>query len=98
MISREDFIFSVGFHSDAAIVDVSARRVFGRLATLELAKKGLFKAAVASAFYKNDENELGEVLSLYNKVNEKPLGSVDSLKRTFGVLETFDRIDKVIRV
>jgi hypothetical protein len=98
VISRADFIFSVGFDGDSAIVDASAKRAYGRLTTVQLAEKGLFKAAVASAFYEKNERDMAEVLAIYNKDNVKPLPSMEALKRTFGVLETFDQIDKEIRV
>jgi hypothetical protein len=98
LISREDFMFSTGFSGDSAIVDASARRAYGRLSTRELAEKGLFKAAVASASYQKDGEELSVVLEIYNRNNQKPLTSVEELKRTFGVLEMIDHIDRVICV
>jgi hypothetical protein len=91
-------MFSVGFDGGAALVDASARRAYGRLSTKALAERGLFKAAVASAFFDQDEAALAEVLAIYNTHNDKPLASVDDLKRTFGVLETFTLIERVIRV
>ena len=98
VISRADFIFSVGFDGDSAIVDSRTKRALSRLSTRELAEKGLFRAAVASAYFDKNESALADVLDIYNKGNMMPLPSVDALKRTFGVLEAFDKVDRVINV
>lgn len=91
-------MFSVGFEGNSALVDASAKRANGRLAPRELAGKGLFKAAVFGAYYDEDERELEEVLAVYNSKGEVRLNSVDALKRTFGVLESFDDINRVMYV
>jgi basic membrane lipoprotein Med (substrate-binding protein (PBP1-ABC) superfamily) len=96
LISREDFIFAVGFEGNTAIVNAAQKRAYGKLPTLKLAEKGLFKAAVCSAVYEKNNDELKRVLAIYNENNEKSLDSVEALKRTFGVLETFEMIDKVL--
>jgi hypothetical protein len=98
LISREDFIFTVGFEGNTAIVNAHAKRSFGRLSAKGLAEKGLFKAAVASAVYNKSAQELEEVLAVYNANNAKTLDSGDALKRTFGVLDVIDVIERVIYV
>ncbi len=98
MISRLDFMFTIGFQGNTAIVDGSARRAYGRLSPRELAEKGLFKPAVFGASYDKDERALEEVLAAYNAKGEVKLKSVDALKRAFGVLESFDDIDRVMYV
>ncbi len=91
-------MFSVGFEGNTAIVDASSRRAYGRLSPRQLAEKGLFKPAVFGAYYDESAEELAEVLSVYNAKGEVKLDSVEALKRTFGVLETFADIDRVMYV
>jgi hypothetical protein len=98
VISRQDFMFCIGFEGNTAIVDASAKRVFGRLSARELAEKGQYKAAVSSAFYNRDAQELAAVLVIYNEKGTVKLPNTDALKRTFGVLETFEEIDRSMYV
>ena len=96
MISREDFLFTIGYDGETAIVDGKSKRRYGRLSTEELARKGLFKPALCSALYANDEAGLEFVLKLYNERSNKKLDSVDHLKRTFGVSSVSEAITKVM--
>jgi hypothetical protein len=96
MISREDFIFTVGYEGNTAIVNSRLKRTSGRLSAGALAEKGLFKAAIAAAVYDNGDADLALILEIYNGQTDKPLGSTAELKRTFGVLEVFDTIDRVM--
>jgi hypothetical protein len=91
-------MFCVGFEGNTAIVDVSSKRANGRLSPRELAKKGLFKPAVAGAFYDKNDAELAEVLAICNAKGEVKLDSVEALKRAFGVLESFENINRVMYV
>jgi hypothetical protein len=67
MLSREDFVFTIGYDGPAAVVDGQAKRWYGSLSTAELAEKGLFRAAYSSAIYSKDPGELQTVLDAYNK-------------------------------
>ena len=66
MLSREDFVFTIGYDGPAAVVDNQAKKKYGRLSTQELARKGLFRAAYSSAVYSKDPQELRLVLEAYN--------------------------------
>ena len=66
MLSREDFIFTIGYDGPAAVVDNQAKKKYGRFSTRELAEKGLFRAAYSSAVYSKDPKELRLVLEAYN--------------------------------
>ena len=89
MLSREDFIFTIGYDGPAAVVDRQAKRKYGKLSTLELAEKGLFRAAYSSAVYSDDKAELQLVAEAYNRLIDPATGSgadVTALDRLFGVL------------
>jgi hypothetical protein len=85
VISRENFMFTVGYQGNSAIVDGMLKNRYGKMSTEELMKKGLFKPALCSAIYSgnNDESEL--VLTLYNENAAEKLSSLEDLKRILGV-------------
>jgi hypothetical protein len=67
MLSRGDFVFTIGYDGPAAVVDGQAKKRFGALSTRELAEKGLFRAAYSSAVYSNDPAEIDAVMEIYNR-------------------------------
>ncbi|MDR0759128.1 MAG: hypothetical protein LBF74_03345 [Treponema sp.] len=85
MLSRDDFIFTIGYDGDAAVVDGQAKRRYGSLSTAGLTEKGLFRAAYSSAIYSKDPGELQTVLDAYNKVSGSSFTAASPLDRLFGV-------------
>ena len=100
MISRKDFVFTVGYDGSTAVVDGSLKRRFGSLSTEELAKKGLFKQALCSAVYEaaaaGREPQLEGILEAYNAGTEHKLAHAAELKRMFGVFEVPEGISRVL--
>jgi hypothetical protein len=85
MLSREDFVFTIGYDGPAAVVDNQAKRRYGSLSTRELAETGLFRAAYSSAVYSKDPKELETVVEIYNKTAGTSLTVQSPLDRLFGV-------------
>jgi len=89
MLSREDFIFTIGYDGAAAIVDGRAKRQYGRLSTMELAEEGLYRAACASALYarkfEKDESQVKSFISFFNAKAGTTYESAEQLQRLFGV-------------
>jgi hypothetical protein len=85
MLSREDFIFTIGYDGPAAVVDGQAKAKYGNLSTRELAEKGLFRAAYSSAVYSKDPGELQKVMEIYNKAAGGSAAVSSSPERLFGV-------------
>jgi hypothetical protein len=85
MLSREDFIFTIGYDGPVAVVDSQARRRYGSLSTAELANRGLFRAAWSSALYSGNNAEKDLVLDLYNKTAGTSYRAEDPPDRLFGV-------------
>ncbi|MDR1104919.1 MAG: hypothetical protein LBL44_01055 [Treponema sp.] len=85
MLSRADFIFTIGYDGPAAVVDSQAKRRYGSLSTRELAEKGLFRAAYCSAVWSKDPKEMETLVELYNKAAGTSLGASSALDRLFGV-------------
>ncbi|GHU82539.1 hypothetical protein FACS189468_6870 [Spirochaetia bacterium] len=85
MLSREDFIFTIGYDGPAAVVDSQAKKRYGGLSTAQLAEKGLFRAAYSSAVYSKDSGETALVIEQYNKTAGTSYTADSSLDRLFGV-------------
>jgi len=84
MLSREEFIFTIGYDGPSALVDGQAKRQYSSLSTGDLAKKGFFRAAYSSAIWSNDPKELETVAETYNKTTGASV-TVEALQRLFGV-------------
>jgi len=85
MLSREDFIFTIGYDGPAAVVDGQAKRRYGSLSTRELAEKGLFRAAYSSAIWSNDPQDMETLVEVYNRISGSSLKTDSALDRLFGV-------------
>ena len=84
MLSREEFIFTIGFDGPIAVIDKQAKKKYGRLSTRELAEKGLFRPAYSSAVYSGNKEEIGLVAEAYSRLEGRPV-DVSALDRLFGV-------------
>lgn len=93
MISREDFIFTIGYEGATAVVDSRAKKEFGKLSTMELAEKGLYRAAFSSALYSGDAGQMNAFLDFFNAKAGTKYTEAGQLSRLFGVnLETVDKV------
>jgi hypothetical protein len=84
MLSREDFIFTIGYDGPLAVIDGQARRRYRSLSTKELIEKKLFRAAYSSAVYSKNPDELRLVADAYNQLIGASM-DVSALDRLFGV-------------
>ena len=96
MLSREDFVFTIGYDGAAAIVDGRAKRQYSRLSTMELAGKGLFRAAFASAFFdmEKDPAPMQEFIGFFNAKAGTSYTKAEELQRLFGV--NFDDVPRTM--
>ena len=85
MLSREDFVFTIGYDGPAAVVDGQAKRRYGSLSTLQLAELGLFRAAYSSAVFSGNKADMETVLEFYNKAAGSSYAADSSPDRLFGV-------------
>ena len=83
-LSRKDFVFLIGYDGPKVVIDTYSQKKFGALSTLELANKGLFRAAISSALYSQNPLELNEVADMYNRIGGTEYKPED-LPRLFGV-------------
>jgi hypothetical protein len=85
MLTREEFVFTIGYDGPAAVVDGQAKKRYSTLSTKELAEKGFFRAACSSAIWSKDPKETEIVTEIYNKFSTAPISSDMPLERLFGV-------------
>lgn len=93
MIARDDFVFCIGYDGDTAIVDGKAKKEFARCSTMELAEKGLYRAAFASALYSKKPEEMKTFIDFFNKKAGTQYTEPAQLSKLFGVY--LDGISKV---
>jgi len=84
MRSREDFIFTIGYDGPAAVIDGQAKKQYSKLSTRQLAEKGLFRAAYASAVWSKSTEECTLVAEIYNQMTGSSVTTA-ALQRLFGV-------------
>ena len=85
MLSREDFVFTIGYDGPTAVVDGKAKKRYGSLSTRQLAEKGLFRAAYSSAVWSKDAGDMEAVVETYNRLSGSSLTVNSLLDRLFGV-------------
>ena len=85
MLSRGDFVFTIGYDGPVAVIDGQAKRRYGSLTTSELAEKGLFRAAYSSAIWSKDPKDLQSLVEIYNRISGSSLKPDSPLDRLFGV-------------
>ena len=97
-MTRQEFVFTIGFQGDAAIVDKRAKRQYGRLGTMELAQEGLYRAAFCSALYSADQDEMGEFVRHFAEKTHNPDLTEEQVKRIFGVYTVPDEVKRVVSI
>jgi hypothetical protein len=87
MLSREDFMFTIGYDGPTALIDGQAKRRYSGLSTRELAEKGLFRAAYCSALRSEDPSDLDTVVAAYNAAAGTTYTRDAPFGRLFGVFK-----------
>jgi hypothetical protein len=93
MVTREDFIFTIGYDGGTAIVDGKAKNKYGKLDTAGLAEAGQFRAAFASAVFSGLPEDLRAFATIFNAKAGTEYSTEEEFKRLFGVKkETIKRV------
>ncbi|MCL1817709.1 MAG: hypothetical protein FWG35_02175 [Spirochaetaceae bacterium] len=84
-MKRDDFIFTIGYQGNTAIIDGKTKNKNAGAAYKELAENGLYKAAYCAVLESEDSSALADFLGMFNaRVPGKPYGK-EELSRLFGV-------------
>ena len=84
MLSREDFIFTIGYDGPVAVIDGQAKKRFHGLSTEQLMEKGLFRAAYSSAVFSKNPDEIKLVADAYGRLTGTVV-NISAMDRLFGV-------------
>ena len=98
MLSREDFVFTIGYDGPAAVIDNQAKKKYGKFSTRELAENGLFRAAYSSAVYSKDPEELKFVAETYKRLVGHPETDSSQADKSAADLSALDRLFGVFLV
>ena len=93
-MTRNAFVFCIGYNGGTAIVDRKLEARFGRLKTRELLAQGLYKPALASALFAKSHEDVTWLKAEYEKKTGIPLRDIDAFQRTLGVGEVFGGIQR----
>lgn len=96
-MTREDFIFTIGYKGDTAIVDASAQNDNKKPSSGSLLKKGLYRAAFCAALFDESTDDQEAVAYALGQKTGREYSS-DSLKRLFGVYQIPDWVKRVEKV
>ncbi|TVQ36968.1 MAG: hypothetical protein EA384_13325 [Spirochaetaceae bacterium] len=97
-MKREDFIFTIGFEGNTAVVDSRCRKRYRTLSTIALAEKGLYRQAFCSALFSGDTREMEHLLEYMREYTSFDASSEIALKRLFGVFEVPKGITRTLSV
>ncbi len=84
-MKREDFIFTVGYQGNTAIVDKKAQRSFRGATIDELLSQEQFGAAFRAAIFDGNDTAIERIRLAYNDSIDANYESAMQLKRLFGV-------------
>lgn len=94
-MKRDDFMFTVGYQGETALVDKKAKSEFGSKSTQELIEAGLYKPAFCGALFDDHREDLERVVSALNSSGERTYGSVEEVMRLLGVYRVPENITKI---
>ena len=81
-MKRDDFVWTIGFQDDVAIVDGPAKKRYRNASARDLLEQGLYRAAFCAAVY---DQETEEFLPLFRERTGIPAENVEYLQRLYGV-------------
>jgi hypothetical protein len=97
-MKRTEFVFTIGFQGDAAVVDRRAQKMYGSLSTMQLAEEGLYRAAFSSALYSGNTEEMKQFLDFFSQKTGLEALDEDRVKRLFGIYTVPDQVKRIISV
>ncbi|MDR1317105.1 MAG: hypothetical protein LBK13_09560 [Spirochaetales bacterium] len=93
-MKKDDFIFTIGYQGNTAIIDGKAKKQYGNATWKQLAEKGLYKAAYCAVLQAAEPGAAEEFVSFFNAhVPGRGYGKED-LSRLFGVYGVPEKISR----
>ncbi|MBN2617009.1 MAG: hypothetical protein JXR64_01715 [Spirochaetales bacterium] len=94
----DDFMFTVGYNGDEAIVNKLTEQEGKTLSVKELVDKGQFKPALCNALKNSDNEGIQYLMDSYNRISGSHYHSEMQIMRLFGVFAEPENISKVKRL
>jgi exoribonuclease II len=98
VMKENDFVFTVGYQGESAIVDSKAQKKYKSASIDQLLEEGMFKAAFCKAIYNEDTEGQEKVLRAYNEKSGSSYASIENLKRLFGVFGVPEEVNKITTI
>lgn len=93
-----DFMFTVGYNGNEAIVNKDTEQAGQNLSATELIDKGYFKPALCDALKNDDKESIKYLIEAYNRISGSNYHSEMQIMRLFGVFAEPEEISKVRRL
>lgn len=97
-MKQEDFMFTVGYNGNEAIVNKVTEQTGKALDAKALVDKGYFKPALCYAIKNSDKEIIQYIIDTYNKISGSHYHSEMQIMRLFGVFFEPRNISKVRRL
>ncbi len=99
-MQRENFIFTIGYKDDQAIVDRKTKARYRNLDTIGLYEAGLLKPAVASAVFASEQGDAAELTRLIERMKGDFSEDFDEqrLRRIYGISRNPGDVSRVLQV
>jgi hypothetical protein len=99
-MQRENFVFTIGYKDDQAIVDRRTKARYRKLDTIGLYEAGLLKPAAASAIFAKEQGDDQSLRELITRMTGDLGEDFDEarLRRIYGISRNPEDISKVLAV
>lgn len=97
-MKKEDYVFCIGYQGDAAVVDGQAKKKYARSTVKGLLDEGLFKFALCSAIYDEDQQAIEQIIEAYNRISGLQLSSQEEIMKILGVTLPSEKITKTVLI
>lgn len=97
-MQKVNYVFTIGYKDDQAIVDKRLKSKYGKMSTMELYEEGLLKPAVASAIFEKEAGRDHELQALIQRIHQDLGEKLDEtgLRKMYGISFNPGELDKVL--
>ncbi|AHC13766.1 hypothetical protein [Salinispira pacifica] len=97
-MQKVNYVFTIGYKDDQAIVDKRLKTQYRKLSTMELYEEGLLKPAVASAIFEKEEGRDEELTALIQRMEQDMGEKLDEavLRKVYGISFNPGDLEKVL--
>ena len=94
-MKRNDFVFTIGYDGNTAIVDRKTQRKYRNAGAGELLNAGQYRPAFCAALF---DDQLHDFVAEFRAATGIAVTDADAIKRLFGVFGVPDGVKKIMAV